>query len=85
MKRYFRHEAESDLGDGVAYLEITDEWPTRQVEVYGDAWRWADENHADGLADQPLSQLGLKPQHEIEAGEFERVWQEAHRRCPPVS
>ena len=35
MQRYFKHEAESDLGSGIAYLEFDGELPTRQVENYG--------------------------------------------------
>lgn len=80
MKRYFKREAESDLGAGMAYLEITDNWPSRQVEVYGDAWRWADEAHNEWLADQPFEVLELSHEHAIPVEEFERVWQEAQRR-----
>jgi hypothetical protein len=85
MKRYFRHEAESDLGAGIAYIEITDGWPSRQVEVYGDTWRWGDEAHNERLADQPFEVLELGDQHAITATEFERAWEEALRRCPPSS
>lgn len=84
MKRYYKHDAESDLGEGLAYMEITDGWPSRQVEVYGERWRWADEAHNEWLADQPLEVLGLGEEHEIQADEFEHVWQEALKRCPPA-
>lgn len=85
MKRYFKHEAESELGAGTAYMEIADSWPSRQVEVYGEMWRWGDEAHSQYLADQPLDVLGLGDEHSISAEEFEQVWQEALRRCPPSS
>lgn len=85
MKRYVKREAESDLGAGMAYMELTDDWPSRQVEVCGDAWRWADEAHNEWLADQPFHVLELSDEHAISVEEFERVWQEAQRRCPPRS
>ena len=81
-KRYFKHEAESDLGEGMAYLEISDGWPTRQVEVYGERWRWGDAAHDEWLADQPFEALELTEEHAIPNEEFERVWQEATRRPP---
>ena len=82
MKRYFQHEAESDLGEGMAYLEFNGEWACRQVEVYGNQWRCADEAHDEWLADQPLEVVGLGAEHEISAEEFERIWREAMRRSP---
>jgi hypothetical protein len=85
VKRFFRHDAESDLGVGTAYLEVTEEWPTRQVEVYGDNWRWGDVTHNQWLADQPFEELGLSDRDSISQEEFERVWLEAMRRCPPGS
>ncbi len=85
MNRYYRHWAESEHGEGVVYFEVAREWPTRQVEVYGDTWCWGDRDHLEHLADQPLSVLELGPEDEISAEEFERVWQEARRRCPSSS
>jgi hypothetical protein len=85
MKQYYQRDAESDLGEGVVYLEVTDEWPTRQVEIYGDTWRWADEKHNEWLADQPLHVLGLDTADQIASDKFEQVWREALRRCPPSS
>ena len=85
MKRYFKREAESDLGAGMAYLEITNGWPSRQVEVYGATWRWADEAHPEDLADQPLDVLELDEEQEISSEEFERVWKEALEQCRPHS
>lgn len=83
MKRYFKRIAESDLGAGTAYIEIADGWPSRQVEVYGPTWRWGDETNNEWLADQPFDVLELRDEHSIAEEEFERVWQEAQRRCPP--
>jgi hypothetical protein len=85
MKRYYRHDADSDFGVGTAYLEIEGEWPTRQVEVYGQTWLWGDAAHPEHLADQPLETLDLTDEDEIGSKEFDRVWAEALRRCPPSS
>jgi hypothetical protein len=85
VKRYFKHEAESELGVGMAYLEITDDWPSRQIEVYGEMWRWGDDAHPERLADQPFAVLDLDERHEISAEEFERTWSEALKRWPPAS
>jgi hypothetical protein len=74
MKRYYKQDAESELGEGVAYVEITDDWPTRQIEIYGDTWRWGDEAHPERLADQPLSVISLADEHAIPPEEFEHVW-----------
>lgn len=82
MKRFYKHDAESDLGAGTAYLEIIEGWPTRQVEVYRGGCRWADKEHNKWLADQPFEVLELDASHEIDAEEFEAVWREV-RRCPP--
>ena len=81
MKRYFKHEAESELGVGMAYLEITNDWPSRQVEVYGPTWRWADGVHPEYLADKPLEALELGEEHEISSEDFDRVWNEALEQC----
>jgi hypothetical protein len=82
MKRYFKHSAESEQGEeGTAYLEVTGDTPTRQVEVYDDRWRCGDQEHPEFLADQPLAELGLDPGDEIAQEEFERVWEEAQARC----
>ncbi len=85
MKRYFKHEAESDLGAGGAYLEIDGEWAVRQVERYSGRWFCSNKEYhpeiGPALADQPLSELELKPEHEISADEFEAVWEEAMKDC----
>lgn len=85
MKRFFKHVAESDLGAGSAFLEVTDGWPTRQVEVYGQTWRTADQQHPEYLADQPLTELGLSDEDEMEEGDFEAIWAEVLARCPQLA
>jgi hypothetical protein len=85
VKQHFKRQAESDLGVGIAYIEVTDGWPSRQVEVYGETWRWADDAHPEHLADQPLDALELGLDDAIQASEFEIAWQEALRRCRPSS
>ena len=84
-KRYFKRLAESDLGEGVVYLEVQDGWPSRQVEIYGEQWRGADRERSEWFADQPFSELGLEQHDEIAASEFETVWSEALNRCPQLS
>jgi hypothetical protein len=77
MKRYFKHEAESDLGTGVAYLEFDGEWAVRQIERYNNRWFCSKKEYhpeiGPTLADQPLSELELKPKDEIASEEFEAV------------
>lgn len=85
MKLYFKHDAESDLGTGTAYIDVTDSWPSRQIEICGETWRWGDEAHNEWLADQPLDALDLGEADAISAEEFEQAWQEAQRRCPHTS
>lgn len=85
MKRFFKREAESELGAGTASVESSDGWPTRQVEVYGATWRWGDEAHPQYLADQAVGVLELGVEHEISKTEFERVWTEALQRFRPQS
>lgn len=87
MKRYFKREAESSLGIGVAYLEFDEQWATRQVENYGEKWFRSDrEFHAGlgpALCDQPLSELGLSVLDEISQDEFEQAWVRAIIKvCP---
>jgi hypothetical protein len=84
MKRYFQHEADSEFGAGMASIEITDGWPSRQVEVYGTTWCWGDQAHPAHLSDQHFDVLDLGEEHEITAAEFERMWSEALVRCPPA-
>jgi hypothetical protein len=81
VKRYFRRTVaagEIPLGAGVVWLEFDGDEPTRQVERYGDRWFSSrDEYHPElgpGLADLPLSELGLEPMDEVDAAEFERAW-----------
>ena len=81
MERYFKHEAESDLGSGIAYLEFDGEIPTRQVEKYGDRWFCSVNRYhpeiGPGLTDRSLSQIDIESQDEISQEEFEEAWNEA--------
>ena len=70
MKKYFKRRAESDLGEGTVFVEFTDGWASRQVEIYGEEWRGADEKRNEWLADQPLEVVGLGVEDEIEASEW---------------
>jgi hypothetical protein len=86
VKRYFKHEAESDLGSGIAYLEFDGELPTRQVEKYGYRWFSSTKRYhpeiGPGLTDRSLSELDLEPQHEISQTEFEEAWNVAIKHIP---
>lgn len=78
-RRYHKYETErSEFGEGVVYHEVTEGWPTRQVEVYGGYYVWCDESGESDLRcmllDQPVSNLKNTRLDEISADEFERVW-----------
>lgn len=81
MSKFYKHYAESDLGEGVCYLEISHDWPVRQVEVYGNTYLFGDEDHLDHLADQPFPELDLGQKDEITKEEFESVWSKAMKGC----
>lgn len=84
MMLYFKHEAETDLGEGAVYLEFDGNWVSRQVEVYGDKWFCSNKNYYTeiglALCDQPLGELDLGSEHEISQSEFEAAWNEALKR-----
>ena len=70
--------------DELVYVEFTDGWPTRQMEIVdGKYYSSLDDPVRDGygwiigggLGDQPLSALDLPDEWEISAEEFEKVWQ----------
>ena len=81
MKRYFKHNAESDLGSGIAYLEFDVGLPTRQVEKYNDRWFCSVKRYhpeiGPGLTDRSLLQIDIEPRDEISQEEFEEAWNEA--------
>lgn len=82
-KRYFCHDAESDLGVGTVYFEFVGDYATRQVERYGDHWFDSRTPYhpeiGPGLLDQPLTELELGESDEISAEEFEHAWNESVR------
>ncbi len=82
-KRYFRGPHEPDSED-LEYIEFTDDWPTRQVDIVGGEWYCSLDEAVPGLggslADQPLSRLELPDEWEISADESEGVWADALRR-----
>ena len=83
MVKYYKHWAESDLGEGEAYLEVVDDIVTRQVEVYNGEMFWSTwEDQKDIrfiIADQPASEIDLTSEFEIDSQEFEDIWGQAHR------
>ena len=84
MKRYFKYESESYLGEGTKWIEFEGELATRQVEKYGDRWFSSRQDYHPeiglGLFDQSFSDLHLRPDEEITAAEFEEVWAESGRQ-----
>jgi hypothetical protein len=83
-KRYFKRNAQSELGIGEVWFEFDGELPARQVERYEDRWFSSRTEYHDeigpGLVDQPLSTLELSTEHEIDAEEFEQAWRLARER-----
>jgi hypothetical protein len=79
-KRYFKGPHEPGSSD-LEYIEFTDGWPTRQVDIVdGQYYSSLDEpvpGIGGGLADQSLYSLALPDEWEISAPEFEGVWQQA--------
>jgi len=79
--RYFKHLAESELGEGIAFMEVIGNAVVRQVEIYGSSYFWCDQSGQSDkrfmLADQPLNFLDLSPEDEITAAEFEEAWNRA--------
>jgi hypothetical protein len=80
MKKYFKFQADSNLGVGIQYIEFDDDnWPIRQAECYGDRWfnstmTYHKELGGIGLCDQQLTEAGMKLGDRIDAEEFELVW-----------
>jgi hypothetical protein len=82
-KRYYKGPGEPG-SDHELYIEFTDSWPTRQVDIV-DGGYYSSLDHpvrdeygwviGGGLADQPLEAIDIPDDAEITAGEFEEVWQ----------
>lgn len=79
--KYFKHIAESDLGEGIVLMEAVGDEVVRQVEIYDSNFIWCDrDGQSDDrfmLADQPVSLLELDAEDEISASEFEEAWKNA--------
>lgn len=79
--KYFKHRAESALGQGNVLMEARGEKITRQVEIYGPTLAWSDASGQSDerftLADQPLSFFDFDEDDEISAREFESAWKKA--------
>lgn len=83
--QYYKRQAESEFGSGVCYFELEAGWIARQVEHYGEIWRWGDDEHPEWLADHPQSELGLEEATTISSAEFEMAWEQARTRWQPGS
>lgn len=79
-KRYFKGPDEPG-GSDLEYIEFTDGWPTRQIDIVdGRRYSSLDEpipGVGGGLADQSLYSLALPDEWEISEEEFDRAWDEA--------
>jgi O-acetyl-ADP-ribose deacetylase (regulator of RNase III) len=87
MRRYFRHESESNLGTGLVWTEFEGEYAVRQVESFGDRWfcsvrDWYPEIGI-ALSEGRLSELDLSWSHDVTVDEFEAVWALAFDRLEP--
>jgi hypothetical protein len=79
-KRYFRMPIESsNWGDGLYYIEFTEEKATRQVQVFSDRAFATDRSQDEPVLDQRLDKF-LEPEtpplSEIASDEFEAVWKQ---------
>jgi len=85
MAKFYKREAESDLGIGMCWFEVEDGRVVRQVEAYGGVWRWGDDDHPQWLSDQPESALALDDGEVLAIGaeEFEGVWAKAREVGSP--
>ncbi|MEG2804805.1 hypothetical protein [Stenotrophomonas sp.] len=85
-KQYFKHWAESELGEGTVLMEAMGDEIVRQVEIYRSLTVWSDKTGQSDerfmLADQPLSWLDLDEDDGITAGEFEAAWKKARATSP---
>ena len=75
--RYYRRVETSELGTGMCWFEFEREWAARQVEVYGDVWRWGDEANRRWLSEEPELELEVSGAVVIGAEEFEQAWEKA--------
>ena len=81
--RYFRRDAESELGEGEALMETDPDLDlvVRQIAIYGEAifWSTPDQQSDDRfmIADQPVSCIDLTAEYEIPRAEFETMWRRA--------
>jgi hypothetical protein len=78
--RYFKGPHEPGSAD-LEYIEFTDDWPTRQVDMIDGRYLCsldpAVPGVGGGLADQRLSVLELPDDWEITKGELEEAWARA--------
>lgn len=84
-KLYYKHAAESDLGEGEVFLEAIDGIFTRQVEIYGDKIVWCDQQGQSDdrfmLADQPLNPGDFEDEDLMSSADFEDLWREAKSKA----
>ncbi len=86
MNKYFKFQSDSDLGVGTQYIEFNNSgWATRQAECYENRWFNSKRTyHKDlgsmSLCDQQLTVAGMKLGVEIDAKEFELVWELSNKK-----
>jgi hypothetical protein len=80
MSKYFKFQSDSDLGVGTQYIEFNGSgWAIRQAECYGSRWfnstkTYHQELGSMSLCDQQLTIAGMELGEQIDAEEFELVW-----------
>lgn len=87
MNKYFKFIVESDLGNGIQYIEFDDDnWAIRQAEYHGGRWfnSSVEKYHLDlggiSLFDQQLTELGMQRGKPIDAEEFELAWDLSNKK-----
>ncbi len=80
MNRYFKSSvADPRLGEGTVWVEFDGEYPTRQVERFGDRW-FNSLDEPTRIVDQPFSNMDPEiAEDEISREEFEAAWEKARR------
>ncbi len=82
--KYYKHKAESELGEGLIYLEIDENgYVNRQVEIYGTYIFWADaKDQKDDrfiVADQKIDVSCFNVTNKINREKFDRLWKDAKK------
>jgi hypothetical protein len=77
--KYYKHHAESEYGEGTAYVQIDEDKDlvVKQVEVYGSKillGEWTGSSLVGRICDQPASLFELTDEDAITKAEFDAIW-----------